>query len=78
MNLRTWKVIKNLIVSIAIVGFAIFAIGEGADPLQVFSLAIIVLGLVNGMEVSEFYAAWAEVQTDSQDDSSSSDNDSGS
>ena len=78
MNLKTWKVIKNLVVSIAIVGFAIFAIGEGADPLQVFSLAIVVIGLVNGMELSEFYAAWAEVQTGGQDDSSSSDNDSGS
>jgi len=79
MNLKTWKVLKNLVVSIGIIGFAIFAIGEGADALQVFSLAIIVLGLVNGMELSEFYAAWAEVQASDADDSTAaSETDSGS
>lgn len=78
MNLKTWKVLKNLVISIAIVGFGVFAIGEGANPMHVFSLGIIVLGLVNGMELGEFYAAWADIQTNSQDDSSSSDNDSGS
>ena len=78
MNLKTWKVLKNLVISIAIVGFGVFAIGEGADPMHVFSLGIIVLGLVNGMELSEFYAAWAEVQAgDSGDSTSDSDTDSG-
>lgn len=75
MNLKTWKVLKNLIISISIVGFGIFAIGEGADPMHVFSLGIIVLGLVNGMELSEFYAAWAEVQSGGQNDPTSSDDD---
>jgi len=78
MNLKTWKVLKNLVISIAIVGFGVFAIGEGADPMHVFSLGIIVLGLVNGMELSEFYAAWAEVQSGSQNDSTPSDDDFGS
>jgi|GEM_PF-2244793 len=62
MNLKAWKVLKNLVVSLAIVGFGIFSVVEGADPLRVFSLGIVVLGLVNGMELSEFYAAWAQVQ----------------
>lgn len=65
MNLKAWKVLENLVVSLAIVSFGIFSVVEGADPLQVFSLGIIVLGLVNGMELSEFYAAWAEVQQSS-------------
>jgi hypothetical protein len=64
MNLKTWKVLKNLIISLAIVGFGVFTIGEGANPMHVFSLGIIILGLVNGMELSEFYAAWAEVQAE--------------
>lgn len=68
MNLKVWKVIKNLVVSLAIIGFAIFSVSEGADPLQVFTLASIVLALVNGMELSEFYAAWAEVQSATEDD----------
>ena len=71
MNLKTWKVLKNLVISISIIGFGIFAIGEGADALQVFTLAIIVLGLVNGMELSEFYAAWAEVEAGDSDDTDS-------
>ena len=75
MSLKTWKVAKNFIVSISIIGFAVFAIGEGADVLQVFSLTTIVLGLVNGMELSEFYAAWAEVQAG--DSTSDPDTDSG-
>lgn len=78
MNLKTWKVLKNLVISIAIVGFGVFAIGEGANPMHVFSLGIIVLGLVNGMELGEFYAAWAEVQSIETDpDSTSSDDDGG-
>ena len=74
MSLKTWKVAKNFIVSMSIIGLAVFAIGEGADVLQVFSLTTIVLGLVNGMELSEFYAAWAEAQAG---DSGDSDTDSG-
>jgi len=75
MNLRTWKVLKNLVISIAIVSFGVFAIGEGADPMHVFSLAIIVLGLVNGMELGEFYAAWADVQAGSENESDGSSSD---
>jgi len=75
MNLKTWKVLKNIVVSLAIVGFAVFSVTEGADPLRVFSLGIIVLGLVNGMELSEFYAAWAEVQSAKESDSSTSNDD---
>ena len=77
MNLKTWKVLKNLVISVAIVGFGVFAIDEGANPTHVFSLGIIVLGLVNGMELGEFYAAWADVQSSSSN-STSSDDDSGS
>lgn len=75
MNLKAWKVLKNLVISVAIVGFGVFAIGEGANPMHVFSLGIIVLGLVNGMELGEFYAAWAEVQSGGQNDSTPSDDD---
>jgi len=78
MNLKTWKVLKNLIISVAIVGFGVFAIGEGANPMHVFSLGIIVLGLLNGMELGEFYAAWADVQSTNENNSTSSDDDSGS
>jgi len=79
MNLKTWKALKNFTISMSIIGFAVFAIGKGADALQVFSLTIIVLGLVNGMEISELYAAWAEVEAgDSGDSTSDSDTDSGS
>ena len=78
MNLKTWKVLKNLVISVAIVGFGVFTIGEGANPTHVFSLGIIVLGLVNGMELGEFYAAWADVQSTNENNSTSSDDDSGS
>jgi len=78
MNLKTWKVLKNLVISVAIVGFGVIAIDEGANPMHVFSLGIIVLGLVNGMELGEFYAAWADVQSTNENNSTSSDDDSGS
>jgi len=78
MNLKTWKVLKNLVISVAIVGFGVFAIDEGANPMHVFSLGIIVLGLVNGMELGEFYAAWADVQSTNENNSTSSDDDIGS
>jgi hypothetical protein len=62
MNLKAWKALKNTLVSLAIVGFAVFAISEGANPLQVAIITVIVVGLINGMEVGEFWAAYGEVQ----------------
>lgn len=62
MNLKIWKVFKNLVATLGILGLAGFAIAEGAsDPTQIVVIALVVIGLINGMELSEFWAAYGEV-----------------
>lgn len=73
MNLKVYKLLKNILVSIGIIAFAFYAVGEGADPQPVFSGVVIVLALVNGVELPELYAAYAQVSSDRPNENSRDD-----
>ena len=68
MTLKKWKFLKQVVVSVAILGMGFVAIREGADPLIIGFTAIIAAGAVAGMEMSEFWAAYSDVRTAQQDD----------
>lgn len=64
MDLARWKALKTTFVSLAILGFAAFAVLQGADPTLTATVAIPVVGLVAGIEFSELVAAMADVESD--------------
>lgn len=63
MNLKTYKAVKNGILSFVLLGFAYVLVLEGADPTLVFTGTLAVVTLLNGIELAEFLDAWAEVRT---------------
>jgi 4-amino-4-deoxy-L-arabinose transferase-like glycosyltransferase len=67
MNLRRWKLFKSILLSLAVLVFAVFAILQGADPTAVALPAIIVAALVAGVEWSELVAVWAETKLEYDD-----------
>jgi len=60
MDLARWKAIKTTLVSLAIIGLAVFAMLQGADPTLTVAIVVPVVGLVAGIEFSELVAAMAE------------------
>jgi hypothetical protein len=66
MNLKRWKLLKSVVLSLAVLVFAVFAILQGADPTAVAIPAIITATLVAGVEYSELVAVWAETQVQYQ------------
>lgn len=62
MNLKTWKLIKALLVSLGVFGVSVFSILQGADPTVTAVVAIATVALLNGIEAAELAAAMAEVQ----------------
>lgn len=72
--LQTLKVIRAIVLNLLLAGFGAFAIIQGADPTVTAVLTITALGLVNGIEVSEWIAAkraLEEVSLEAQDDDGS-------
>ena len=63
MDLKTYKVVKNGLLSFVLIGFAVFLVLEGAEPTLVFTGTLGLLTLLNGIELAEFYSAWEEVRT---------------
>ena len=63
MDLKTYKLVKNGVLSIAIIGFGVFLVLEGANPDAVFAGTVLLLCMLNGIELAEFLDAWAEVRT---------------
>jgi hypothetical protein len=76
MTLKKWKFLKQVVVSIAIIGMGVVAIYEGADPLIIGFSAIVAAGAVAGMEMSEFWAAYSDVRTAQSEQTDSNDSDS--
>ena len=62
MDLKTYKAVKNGLLSLFLLVFAGFLVLEGADPTLVFTGTVAFLALLNGVELGEFYSAWEEVR----------------
>ncbi|MEE6210835.1 hypothetical protein U3A55_11820 [Salarchaeum sp. III] len=69
MNLRTYKALKVGFISVSIIILAFYAIANGASPGPTFWVAVAGLAVLNGIEVSELLATYAELQNPSQNDS---------
>lgn len=67
MSLKKYKLVKSTIISILIVGFGVWAIGQGADVSMTSYFVLAGLLLINGIEFSEFFAVWAEIQAAADD-----------
>jgi hypothetical protein len=66
MSVRKWKAAKAIIATVAIVAFAGFAIGEGADETTTTWLALATVALINGFELSELLAVYVETSRDTE------------
>jgi hypothetical protein len=62
MYLRAVKTIKNGLLSLLFLGFALILVDQGAGPTLTYSETIALLAVLNGIELGELYAAWSEVQ----------------
>ncbi|MDQ2053252.1 hypothetical protein [Halobellus sp. H-GB7] len=72
---RSLKVIRGIIVNLGIIGLAIYALIQGAEPTIIGTFALLTLAGYNGLEMSDYAAlvqAYTEIQreggTDSSDD----------
>lgn len=66
MNLKRWKLFRSILLPVTFIGFAAFAILEGADPTTIALPALLMAALLGGVEVSELIAVLAEAQTEYQ------------
>lgn len=69
--LKALKVLRTIIVNVAIVVITTYALWLGADPTIVSVLFLGTIGLYNGVEVADYAAlaqAFAEVKAESGDD----------
>jgi len=68
--LKTLKILRSIIVNVGIIGIGVYSIAEGGDPLVIGLVALVTLGLYNGLEISDYAAmlqAYREVQADGSD-----------
>lgn len=68
MNIKRWKILKSLILSLSVLIFAGYAIMNGADPTTIALPALIMAGLIAGVEWSEFIAVWVETRSNMKDE----------
>lgn len=68
MSVQTYKTIKALLVSLAIIAFSAWLVNQGIPPREVIWPTFILLMLINGVELPELLAAWTEVSGDTNDD----------
>jgi hypothetical protein len=57
MTLGKWKALKNGMVSVLVLGFASFAILQGAPVGATALLALAIVGTMNGLDYAEFIAS---------------------
>jgi hypothetical protein len=62
VNLRKWKLARGLVVTVAVVAFATFAILRGAEPTTTALFALVLVALLNGIDLAELVSVWAEVR----------------
>lgn len=67
MDLKTFKIVKNSLLSLLFLAFAIYLVTRGADPTWTFTGTFVLLLLLNGVEAGELYAAVDEVRRIQQD-----------
>jgi hypothetical protein len=68
VNLRKWKLARGLVVTVAVVAFATFAILRGAEPTTTALFALVLVALLNGIDLAELVSVWAEIRMhDSRD-----------
>lgn len=78
MDLKSYKILKNGALSLALLAFGVYLIGEGVEPTLVASTILPIIALLNGLELSELYAAWAEIKkTQAEADTSALSEDTG-
>jgi uncharacterized membrane protein len=68
---RSLKVLRGIIVNIGIIGLAIYALMQGAEPTVIGTLALLTLAGYNGLEMSDYAAlmqAYQEIQSDNGGD----------
>jgi len=61
------KLLRSLLVNSGIIGLAAYALSLGADPTLIGSIALVVLGGYNGLEIGDYLSAlqaYAEVQSE--------------
>lgn len=66
MDLKTYKALKIGVLSVSVIGYAVFSVQQGADPNVVFTGTVLLLAILNGVEVTELASAWIEVRTGHQ------------
>lgn len=71
MNLKKWKAIKVSLLSLILVAYGVYSIQQGADPGPALWVVVTVIALLNGIELSELVAVWAELKY--SDDTASDD-----
>ncbi len=62
MNLKTWKLLKAGVSTVAVLLFSAWSIAEGADPTTTGLVALLVVAALNGIDVAELLSVWAEVR----------------
>ena len=65
--LKFLKILRSIIVNLGVIGLGIYAIQSGADPTFMGGLAVGILGLYNGLELSDYAAliqAYKEIQAE--------------
>jgi len=65
--LKTLKILRAIIVNIGVIGIAFYAILSGGDPTFLGGLGLGVLGLYNGLELSD-YAALLQAYKEAQNE----------
>jgi hypothetical protein len=66
LSLKTWKVLKALLISVAVLSFAGLTILEGAEPTTVGVIALLLVAMINGIDVVEVVAVLADVRQETQ------------
>lgn len=63
MSLKSYKILKSLVVSLAVLAFAAAMIlAGGADPTLTAVAALALVAVLNGIELSEYLDAVASIQ----------------
>jgi len=65
--LKTLKILRSIVVNTAIISITLYALYIGADATIVSAIALVTLGLYNGVEVAD-YAALAQAFTETRKD----------
>lgn len=67
MDIKRWKLLKAVVVDLLVFILGLFSIHQGADPTVTGIAALSVIGLHNGLELSELVALYSETNVDESD-----------